>query len=70
MAKSGDGSPVWQFTKLPDGHYKITDSSSGKALTAMQNPGEHQASIVIAPWKNLDEQKWQLEKIDPKALTM
>lgn len=70
MAKGGDGSPVWQFTKLKDGNYKITDGSSGKALTAVQNPGEYHTSIVIAPWENLDEQKWQLEKIDLKALTM
>ncbi len=62
--------PTWQFTKLENGSYKITDSKSGKALTAVKKSGEHQVGIVTSLWKNLDEQKWQLEKIDPKQLTM
>jgi hypothetical protein len=70
LAKEGGESPAWQFTKLDDGSYKITDSKSGKALTAAKAAGEYEVKIVVAPWQNLDEQKWQLEKMDPKQLTM
>jgi hypothetical protein len=70
LSKDGGESPTWQFTKLADGNYKITDSKSGKALTAVKGSDDYSIKIVIAPWQNLDEQKWQLEKIDPKQLTM
>ena len=70
LAKDGGESPTWQFTKLNDGNYKITDSKSGQALTAVKAAGESEARIMIAPWQNLDEQKWLLEKMDPKQLTM
>ena len=70
LAKVGGDSPAWQFTKLEDGSYKITDSKSGKVLTAEKSAGESEATIVTAPWQNLDEQKWILEKMDPKQLTM
>jgi hypothetical protein len=70
LAKEGGESPAWQFSKLDDGSYKITDSKSGKALTAVKVAGEYEVKIVVAPWQNLDEQKWQLEKMDPKQLTM
>ena len=70
LAKDGGESPTWQFTKLEDGSYKITDSKSGQALTAVKNAGEYEVKIVVAPWRNLDEQKWLLEKMDPKQLTM
>lgn len=64
------GSPIWQFTRLKDGNYKITDAKSGAALTAMQADGDPAPKITVAPWRNLDEQKWTLSKIDPKQLTM
>ncbi|MCX6903304.1 MAG: RICIN domain-containing protein [Verrucomicrobia bacterium] len=70
LAKAEGESPAWQFTKLDDGSYKITDSKSGKALTAAKAAGEYEAKVVVAPWQNLDEQKWRLEKMDPKQLTM
>lgn len=70
LAKDGGDSPVWQFTKLADGNYRITDSKSGKVLTAAENSGEYEVKIVIAPWQNSDGQKWILEKMDPKNLTM
>ena len=70
LAKDGGDSPVWQFTKLEDGNYKIADSKSSKVLTAVKHAGEYEVKIVIAPWQNQDEQKWQLEKMDPKQLTM
>ncbi len=62
--------PSWQFAKLADGNYKITESSSGQALTAVKADGGSEAKIIVAPWQNQDEQKWNLEKIDPKDLTM
>ena len=70
LAKNGGESPAWQFNKLADGNYEITDSKSGKALTALKNANEYEVKIVVAPWQNLDEQKWVLEKMDPKQLTM
>ena len=70
LAKDGGASPAWQFTKLDDGSYKITDAKSGKALTAVKGGDDYSVKIVVAPWQNLDEQKWQLEKMDPKQLTM
>ena len=70
LAKDGVDSPVWQFTKLKDGNYKIADGKSGKVLTAVKAAGEYEVKIVIAPWQNQDEQKWILEKMDPKNLTM
>ena len=70
LAKDGGESPAWQFTRLADGSYEITDSKSGQALTAVKNAGENEVKIVVAPWRDLDEQKWVLEKMDPKQLTM
>jgi hypothetical protein len=70
LAKDAGESPAWKFIKLADGNYEITDSKTGKALTAAKNAGEYEVKIVIAPWQNLDEQKWILEKMDPKQLTM
>jgi len=70
LAKDGGESPAWQFTKLDDGHYKIADSKSGKVLTAKKSADDSEAKIMTAPWENQDEQKWILEKMDPKQLTM
>ncbi len=70
LAKDGGESPTWQFSKLDDGHYKISDKKSGKVLTAKKAEGESEVKITVAPWENLDEQKWILEKMDPKQLTM
>ncbi len=65
-----DKNPVWQFTKLEDGTYKISDAKNDGVLTAVPNAGGDGESIVVQPWQNLDEQKWELSKIDPKDLTM
>lgn len=70
LAKNGGGSPAWHFAKLADGSYKISDAQSGKVLTAVKNDGEYEAKIIAAPWHDKDEQKWRLEKMDPKQLTM
>jgi Ricin-type beta-trefoil lectin domain-like len=70
LAKNGGESPAWVFTKLDDGSYKITDVKSKKVLTAKKSESESEVKISLAPWQNLDEQKWILEKIDPKNLTM
>jgi hypothetical protein len=66
--KEASERPVWQFSKLADGTYKITEAKSGKALTAMK--GETGIRTVIGPWRDADEQKWELQEIDPKQLTM
>jgi hypothetical protein len=68
FAKESDKRPVWQFTKLTDGTYKITDAKSGKALTAAK--GENGLSILLDVWHDTEEQKWELLPIDPKQLTM
>jgi hypothetical protein len=65
-----EASPTWQFTKLEDGSYKITESKSGKALTAVKTGDDSEAKITIGPWCDQAEQKWELQKIDPKQLTM
>ena len=70
LAKDGTDAPTWQFMKLEDGNYKITNAKSGKVLTAVKPESENEAKIVVAPWQNLDAQKWRLEKMDPKQLTM
>ena len=70
LAKEGGESPAWQLTRLDDGSYKIADSKSGKVLTANKSGDESEAKIVTAPWENQDGQKWILEKMDPKSLTM
>jgi hypothetical protein len=68
FAKDSAETPVWQFTKLQDGSYKITDAKSGKVLTALREEGN--VRIVVQAWREGDEQKWELISIDPKQLTM
>jgi hypothetical protein len=70
LTKNGGESSAWSFTKLDDGNYKISDNKSGKVLTAKKSADESEAKIVAALWENQDEQKWILEKMDPKQLTM
>jgi hypothetical protein len=69
FGKEAKDRPTWQFTKLPDGLYHITESKSGKALTAVSSDGGA-VRIVTAPLGKGDEQKWDLIKIDPTKLTM
>ena len=61
--------PNWRFRKLADGSYQIEDPKSGNALTATDSP-DGTVRIVLAPWKELPEQKWELLKTDPATLTM
>jgi hypothetical protein len=68
FAKENDKRPVWQFTKLPDGTYKIADAKSGKVLTAAED--ESGLRIVLDRWHDTEDQKWELLPIDPKQLTM
>lgn len=70
LAKGGGESPAWQVIKLTDGSYKIIEPKSGHALTAVLADGASAARITIGPWEDKAEQKWQLEKMDPKNLTM
>ena len=62
--------PTWQFTRLEDGTYKITDGKSGKVLTAARSDHDRPVKFVVESWRNQDGQKWELLKIDPKQLTM
>lgn len=70
FSKQANENPGWQFTKLADGAYRITDAKSGKALTAIQDERESGVKIVVRAWQGKDEQKWQLTQIDPNQLTM
>lgn len=70
FAKERDDRPKWQFTKLADGTYRITDAKSGQALTAVKAADRAAANIVTEPWRETDEQKWERLKIDPAKLTM
>ena len=70
MKKDASEIPTWAFTKLEDGSYKITDPKSGKALTAVKGGKDYQIKIVVEAWQNQDEQKWELQKMDPNQLTM
>jgi hypothetical protein len=64
------GAPAWQFTRLENGRYKITEPKSGKVLTAVKSGNDSQVTIAVEPWREGEEQKWELQKIDPKQLTM
>ena len=69
FAREAGERPSWRFTKLPDGAYQINDVKSGAALTAIKTDSQS-VRVVAAPWQDKDEQKWELEKIDPATLTM
>ena len=70
FAKEAAERPKWQFTKLDDGTYRISDPQSGKALTAVKTGTSSTVTIVLAPWKESGEQKWELVKTDPAKLSM
>jgi hypothetical protein len=63
------GGPSWQFTKLPDGTYRIADAKSGLVLTVAKDENGA-ARIVVKVWRDDDDQRWELISIDPKQLTM
>ena len=65
FAKDAKERPSWYLTKLPDGLYQIIEVKSGKALAATSAAG-----VTIVPVGKGDEQKWEVEKIDPSKLTM
>lgn len=68
FAKQPGENPAWQFSKLPDGSYKIVEAKSGRALTAAREDGS--VKVVVRVWVDKDDQKWELLPIDPKQLTM
>lgn len=68
LAKDSSERPVWRFTKLQDGNYKITEAKTGQALTAVKE--DNALKIIVQAWQGTDAQKWQLLPIDPKQLTM
>ena len=70
FSKKPEERPTWQFTKLADGSYKITDAKSGKALSAVKEESGSAVRIVAQAWQDSDAQKWELIEIDPKRLTM
>lgn len=69
FAREAGERPAWRFIKLQDGSYQISDVKSGAALTAAGGDGQS-VRVVVAPWQDKDEQKWELEKTDPAKLTM
>jgi len=69
IKKDGTENPTWQFMELADGSYKISDAKSGQALTATKGESD-QIKVTAEAWSNLPEQKWQLQPLDPKKLTM
>jgi hypothetical protein len=70
FSKTPDERPTWQFTKLAEGSYKITDAKSGKALTAVKEETGSAVRVVVQTWQENDAQKWELIEIDPKRLTI
>ena len=70
VPRGPEAGPTWQFTRLEDGSFKIAESKSGKALTAVKAGDDAEAKITVEPWRNQAEQKWELQAIDPKQLTM
>ena len=70
FSKKPEERPTWQLLKLTDGTYRITDTKSGKALTAVKGEGGSGARIVTRAWREEADQKWELIAIDPKQLTM
>lgn len=66
---NGGPVPGWQFIGLGNDNYEIVDDKSGNVVTAIKD-GEYEFHVMAAHWDNQDNQKWHLEKIDPKDLTM
>jgi hypothetical protein len=60
----------WRFVKLADGTYRIADPKSGNVLTAVKDDSSGEVRIDLLPWQDRDEQKWDLQEIDPAKLTM
>ncbi len=70
FSKKPEERPTWQLAKLADGTYKITDTRSGKALTAVKEETGSGVKIVARAWREGADQKWELIEIDPKQWTM
>ena len=70
FSKKPEERPTWQLVKLTDGTYRITDTKSGKALTAVKEEAGSGVKIVARTWREGADQKWELIEIDPKQLTM
>jgi hypothetical protein len=70
FGKPSDERPIWQFTKLQDGTFKIVDAKSGNVLTARKSPTDSDVKVVLQAWADRDSQKWTLQEIDPAKLTM
>lgn len=70
FSRQPENVPVWQFTKMSDGTYEISEVKTSKALTAVPDVDGYGERIVLQPWQDSDAQKWELLKIDPKELTM
>jgi hypothetical protein len=68
FGKSPDERPVWQFTRLADGTFKVMDAKTGMVLTASKDGSG--VKVTVQRWSERNEQKWELTEIDPKSLTM
>lgn len=70
FSKEKSETPAWQFSRLNDGTFKITDPKTGKALTAVEEANHSSVRVVLEAWSGGDNQKWRLAEVDPKSLTM
>ena len=60
-AADAHDAPAWKFGRLADGAYPIGQSDSDLVWTATQSQDE-ETRVVLAPWRDADEQKWELLK--------
>jgi hypothetical protein len=70
LAKDSAKAIQWKFVTLKDGNYRIADPKSGDVLTAVKDETNGDVRIALLPWEDKDEQKWDLQVIDPSKLTM
>jgi hypothetical protein len=59
---------TWRFVVLGGGLYRI-ESLSGGVLTAIESEGGGDPQVVLAPWNDLESQKWELLNL-PDRFTM
>jgi hypothetical protein len=70
LEKSAEAAPVWQFTRLNGGGYKIADPKTGKVLTAVKEKTRSGIRIVVQTWHESEDQQWELIEVNPKDLSM
>jgi hypothetical protein len=66
-AADAHDAPGWTFVRQADGSYRVGQPGTDLVLTAAESP--EGTRVVLAPWRNADEQKWDLLKA-PENPTM